>query len=125
MIELYKRYLYRVFTVPTKENLGSHVFSTFIAMTMLQGANLLSMAMIVKFFVPFDFKEIDKIVLYAGFFGTPLFFNYYIFYHKRGYRRILKQYATREKKGNLWTIFSYVIFTMFFFAISGFLIAEG
>jgi hypothetical protein len=108
--------------VPTTDNLGSHVFSTFIAMTILQGANLLSVAMVIKFLAPFDFKEIDKIILFAGFFGIPLLFNYYIIYHKRGYRRILKQYASIEKKGNLWTIFSYVVFTMVFFAVSSALV---
>lgn len=122
-MERYKKYLYKVFTVPNTEGLKSQVFSTFIAMILLQGANITTVTFLVRYFIPIDLKEVSKVLIAIIIFAPPMILNYRIIYQNSGYKKILKQYSS-EEKGTLMHIFSYVLITIILLLTVGFLILE-
>lgn len=119
MIEIYRKYLYKVFTVPNTEGLKSQVFSTFIAMTLLQGANITTATFLIRNFVPIDLREVSRVIIAIVIFVLPMILNYNIIYHNNGYKKILKQYSS-EKRGTLLHILIYGFITIILFLGAGF-----
>ena len=77
--------------------------------------NLISILMLIKYFIGFDIK-IEKFILVVLFVAPTLILNYYIFLKKKKYLKLLKEINISPS-----LFISYFIFTLLFFIITGYI----
>lgn len=81
----------------------------------LIGINLVSLLMLIKFFVGFNI-EVNRSIFVIVFFLPPFIFNYYLFLRKRKYIKLLGK-IKRSAKGFI----CYVLLTLLFFIVTGYI----
>lgn len=77
--------------------------------------NLISILMLIKYFIGFDIK-IEKFIFVVLFVAPTLILNYYIFLKKKKYLKLLKEINISPS-----LFISYFIFTLLFFIITGYI----
>lgn len=97
--------------MPNMEGIESSVFSSYLGMSILESTNLITLSILIRILFPFDPGDVNKFMSGCIIFLPPLTVNYYIIYHKSGYKKILKEYS-HVKKGSLIYIAVYLIVTL-------------
>ena len=93
---------------------GDFYDAAYMSISLLMGVNIVSIMMLLKYFIGFEFK-MGRIIFFLIFFIPPLIVNYYIFIRKERCRKLYLEIRTTSKIAIIHLLFSilFIIITAF------------